>query len=95
MGAWTYVLERLPALLGPGRRLRYAGRDEAASPATGSYRTHAKEQSAIVAALFEGAPATPGADDDGPEERTSPRAGGEAGEAGVRLSTRGPGATEE
>ena len=55
MGAWSYMLERLPSLLGPDRTLRYAGRDEAASPATGSYRMHAKEQAALIAALFEGA----------------------------------------
>src|SRR5581483_8525519 len=59
MGAWTYVHERLPALLGPARALRYAGRDEAASPATGSYRLHAKEQAALVAAVFDGAPPAP------------------------------------
>ena len=34
MGAWSFVGARLEALL-RGRRLRYVGRDEAASPATG------------------------------------------------------------
>ncbi|MFM7735105.1 MAG: 2-oxoglutarate dehydrogenase E1 component [Alphaproteobacteria bacterium] len=95
MGSWTFVLDRLPAAIGPGRTLRYAGRDEAASPATGSYRMHAKEQAAIVAALFDGAPATIGADEDAPEDRPATRSGGSGGEAGVRLSGRARGSTEE
>ncbi len=55
MGAWWYISEHLPPLLGD-RTLRYAGRDAAASPATGSYRLHAKEQSALIAAVFEEIP---------------------------------------
>jgi 2-oxoglutarate dehydrogenase E1 component len=78
MGAWTYVHDRLPPILGPSRTLRYAGRDEAASPATGSYRLHAKEQAALVAAVFDGAPPAPAEADEadgdvgarrGPSER--------------------------
>ena len=94
MGSWSYVLERLPALIGPGRTLRYAGRDEAASPATGSYRMHAKEQAGIVAALFEGAPAGAPGDDETPEPRAGARSSG-GGEETARLETRGPGSTEE
>jgi 2-oxoglutarate dehydrogenase E1 component len=70
MGAWSYLQGRLPALLGSQRSLRYAGRDEAASPATGSYRLHAKEQAALVAAVFDGAPPLP---EDLPEEPDAPR----------------------
>jgi 2-oxoglutarate dehydrogenase complex dehydrogenase (E1) component-like enzyme len=58
MGSWWYVSQRLPAILG-GRTLRYAGRDEAASPATGSYRRHGKEQAALLAAVFDQAPERP------------------------------------
>ena len=47
MGAWTFVESRLDALLG-GVPLRYVGRDEAASPATGFYRVHQAEQEEIV-----------------------------------------------
>ncbi|MGH7386532.1 MAG: thiamine pyrophosphate-dependent enzyme, partial [Candidatus Rokuibacteriota bacterium] len=46
-GAWTFVrmlLEELPG----GRRLRYIGRAEAASPATGSYKIHQSEENDIV-----------------------------------------------
>jgi hypothetical protein len=59
MGAWWFMQERLRPLLEPHQSLRYAGRDEAASPATGSYRLHAKEQAALLAAVFDGAPAAP------------------------------------
>ncbi len=93
MGAWSYVIERLPALIGPGRTLRYAGRDEAASPASGSYRMHAKEQAGLVAALFEGAPAA-AADDEAPFPRSTGRSGG-GGDATIRLATRGTGSTED
>jgi len=60
MGAWWYLSQRLPGVLGD-RTLRYAGRDEAASPATGSYRLHGKEQGALLAAVFEQMPQRPSA----------------------------------
>ena len=46
-GAWSSVRGRIDELLG-GRRLRYIGRAEAASPATGSYKIHESEEQAIV-----------------------------------------------
>jgi 2-oxoglutarate dehydrogenase E1 component len=46
-GAWSFVRERIEALL-DGRRLRYIGRAEAASPATGSYKIHESEEQALV-----------------------------------------------
>jgi 2-oxoglutarate dehydrogenase E1 component len=52
MGAWTFVRERLQDLLRPGLRLRYAGRRESASPATGSLRVHRAEQQALLDAAF-------------------------------------------
>ena len=39
--------DRTEPLLG-GRRLRYIGRPEAASPATGSYKIHESEEQALV-----------------------------------------------
>ena len=45
-GAWSFVEPRLRAL---GVDLTYAGRPEAASPATGSHKRHAKEQAKLVA----------------------------------------------
>jgi 2-oxoglutarate dehydrogenase E1 component len=48
-GPWRFVEPRITAMLGPARRLMYAGRDEAASPATGNYRIHQEEEAAIVA----------------------------------------------
>jgi 2-oxoglutarate dehydrogenase E1 component len=47
-GAWSFVRPRLTARLG-GRRLRYAGRPEAASPATGSHAAHEDEERALIA----------------------------------------------
>ena len=54
MGAWTFVRERISELLPFGVKLAYAGRDPAASPATGSMRVHRAEQAALVAEAFEG-----------------------------------------
>ncbi len=52
MGAWSFVDRRLEAVLeelgGAARRPVYVGRAEAASPATGNFRTHQKEQEALV-----------------------------------------------
>jgi 2-oxoglutarate dehydrogenase E1 component len=46
-GAWSFVRGRIEALL-DGRGLRYIGRAEAASPATGSYKIHESEEHALV-----------------------------------------------
>jgi 2-oxoglutarate dehydrogenase E1 component len=43
MGPWTFIWPRIQSMLTGDRRLRYAGRDEAASPATGSPRIHRAE----------------------------------------------------
>lgn len=48
MGGWTFVNERLAEMLPNGRRLRYAGRAAAASPATGSHHIHQLEQKELV-----------------------------------------------
>ena len=52
MGAWTFVDRRIEALLedigGVAKRPTYAGRVEAASPATGLAKRHAREQAALV-----------------------------------------------
>ncbi len=49
MGAWRFIEEQLQPLLAPsGRELRYVGRAESASPATGSGRRHQEEQAAIT-----------------------------------------------
>jgi 2-oxoglutarate dehydrogenase E1 component len=47
MGAWHFMHPRLGPILGE-RSLSYVGRDEAASPATGSYKVHQKEQSELI-----------------------------------------------
>ncbi len=49
MGGWTFVRDRLQDLLGDSAELRYIGRSASASPATGSYGVHQKEQAQIVA----------------------------------------------
>jgi 2-oxoglutarate dehydrogenase complex dehydrogenase (E1) component-like enzyme len=57
MGAWRFLREQIQPLLDASRRtLRYVGRAESASPATGSARRHMQEQ---VEALDEAL--TPGA----------------------------------
>jgi 2-oxoglutarate dehydrogenase E1 component len=56
MGAWTFLEERLAALAG-GRAVRYAGRPEGASPATGSHARHLAEQRALVHEALTGTPA--------------------------------------
>ena len=52
MGAWTFVDRRIEGLLedigGVATRPSYAGRVEAASPATGLAKRHAREQAALV-----------------------------------------------
>jgi 2-oxoglutarate dehydrogenase E1 component len=55
MGAFLFVRDRMQPLLDPTRRaLRYAGRPEAASTATGSGARHKQEQAAVVADAFQG-----------------------------------------
>ena len=49
MGGWTFMQERLENLLEDCRRPRYVGRLSSASPATGSYSIHQKEQAQLVA----------------------------------------------
>ncbi|HKP83371.1 MAG TPA: multifunctional oxoglutarate decarboxylase/oxoglutarate dehydrogenase thiamine pyrophosphate-binding subunit/dihydrolipoyllysine-residue succinyltransferase subunit [Pyrinomonadaceae bacterium] len=48
MGGWTFVQERLENLLSNCERPRYIGRTASASPATGSYSIHQKEQAELV-----------------------------------------------
>jgi 2-oxoglutarate dehydrogenase E1 component len=49
MGGWTFMEPRLRAL---GYAVEYVGRDASASPATGSLRTHRREQEELVEAAF-------------------------------------------
>ncbi len=51
MGAWRFIREQfLDGALREARRLvRYVGREESASPASGSHKVHVAEQEAIVA----------------------------------------------
>jgi len=48
MGGWSFTRSRLQALLGPEQTLSYAGPEEAASPATGNYQLHAREEAEFV-----------------------------------------------
>ena len=50
-GAWHFMLERL-GRIAAGRGVCYVGREEAASPATGSHVRHEREQEQIVRAAF-------------------------------------------
>jgi 2-oxoglutarate dehydrogenase E1 component len=51
-GAWSFARWRIEELLSGSRRLRYIGRPEAASPATGSYKIHQSEEDALVEAAL-------------------------------------------
>jgi 2-oxoglutarate dehydrogenase E1 component len=51
MGAWSFVAPRLQRLV--RGRVRYAGREAASSPATGSKAVHKGEQKALVEQAFE------------------------------------------
>jgi 2-oxoglutarate dehydrogenase E1 component len=48
MGAWGFIAPRLAEILPDTCVLSYQGRDEAASPATGSYRLHQVEEHAFI-----------------------------------------------
>ena len=49
MGAWRFVREQIdPLAASTGRRLRYIGRAESASPASGSLARHRQEQAEIL-----------------------------------------------
>ena len=56
MGAWSFVSDRIGRSLPEGRSLRYVGRPESASPATGSYRLHEEEQADFVRQAFAARP---------------------------------------
>ena len=53
MGGWTFMEARLEDLLPAHERPRYVGRAASASPATGSYSIHQKEQARLVAEALE------------------------------------------
>ena len=48
MGAWSFIEPRLRDLLPDASVLSYQGRDEAASPATGSFAEHQAEEEALL-----------------------------------------------
>ncbi|PYV43773.1 MAG: multifunctional oxoglutarate decarboxylase/oxoglutarate dehydrogenase thiamine pyrophosphate-binding subunit/dihydrolipoyllysine-residue succinyltransferase subunit [Acidobacteria bacterium] len=52
MGAWSFVRECLAPEIKAGQMLRYVGRPESASPATGSLKVHLKEQAALIRTAF-------------------------------------------
>jgi 2-oxoglutarate dehydrogenase E1 component len=61
MGGWRFVRQRIQDLLDalPNRlTLRYEGRKNAASPATGSFKQHEHEEQAIIAAALSVGPGT-------------------------------------
>jgi len=54
MGGWHFIQDVLQPILEPsGRRVRYVGRKESASPATGSGKRHQAEQTALVAGALD------------------------------------------
>ena len=61
MGAWHFIQDKMaPVLDSTNREIRYVGRPESASPATGSGKRHQAEQAAIIEdALTRGAVSAP------------------------------------
>jgi 2-oxoglutarate dehydrogenase E1 component len=61
MGAWSFVAPRIETVLAQvgmdQARPVYAGRSPAASPATGLYQQHVREQASLVEAALTGGPA--------------------------------------
>jgi 2-oxoglutarate dehydrogenase E1 component len=54
MGAWRFVRGRLRRLLGEGAVVRYVGREESGSPASGTQTIHDAEQDDLLTAAFAG-----------------------------------------
>ena len=52
MGAWYFVKDRVASEMKAGQTLRYVGRLESASAATGSLKVHLKEQAALIKAAL-------------------------------------------
>ena len=52
MGAWYFVKDRVASEMKAGQTLRYVGRPESASAATGSLKVHLKEQAALIKAAL-------------------------------------------
>jgi 2-oxoglutarate dehydrogenase E1 component len=52
MGAWRFASLQLANELAPTQKLRYAGRPENASPATGSHKAHEMEQKTLLTVAF-------------------------------------------
>jgi 2-oxoglutarate decarboxylase len=48
MGGWTFIEGKFEDLVPGGDRLRYAGRAESPSPATGNYAVHVREQERLL-----------------------------------------------
>ena len=53
MGAWNFIYMRLDNLLQKGQKIRYAGRQASASPATGQKKIHEAEQEKLVKQAIE------------------------------------------
>ena len=56
-GAWGFMESRLREMLPEAATLEYCGRDEAASPATGSYKMHEIEETEVIAHALDLKPA--------------------------------------
>ena len=52
-GAWRFMEDRLRDMLPDPAVLSYFGRDEAASPATGSYKAHEHEEAELISQALE------------------------------------------
>ena len=58
-GAWAFVRDRVSRVLPSGARIRYIGRRESASPATGSFKIHEQEEAEFVQEAFARHPRSP------------------------------------
>jgi 2-oxoglutarate dehydrogenase E1 component len=71
-GAWTFMQDRLQNMVGEDQVLKYVGREEAASPATGAHKLHEIEAEELLTAAL-----------DLPAAKPQPAAVGSNGAVGV------------
>jgi 2-oxoglutarate dehydrogenase E1 component len=64
-GAWSFMEPRLREMLPETATLTYCGRDESASPATGSYKMHEIEEQELIAHALDLKPTPAGANGNG------------------------------
>ena len=71
-GAWSFMEPRLREMLPESATLSYVGRDESASPATGSYKMHEIEELELITHALDLKPKTAPAKSNGDAPQSAP-----------------------